>query len=81
MSILTLNDENIATTINNQYIKMEQLAIAGKYDLAIEARDTIERYYNYFLMNHPEPFSPTLLDSNRISCPDSLSREFSYRNH
>jgi hypothetical protein len=41
MSILTLNDENIATTINNQYIKMEQLAIAGKYDLAIEARDTI----------------------------------------
>jgi hypothetical protein len=76
MSFFKLSDENIAATINNQYTKMKHFANLGRYDLALQAKENIKNYYNFFLMNHPEPFNLILPDSSRISCSDLLSREF-----
>lgn len=79
MSYCKLTDENIASHIDFQYVRMKHFEREQLFMEALNAKRVIKSFINHYLRNHPEPFSPTLLGSNKISYPDSLSREFSYR--
>lgn len=80
MSSYKISDEYIAKQIDFQHIRMKHFEKEEMFMEALNARKVIYSFINQYLKNHPEPFNPTLLNSSKIACPNSLSREFSYRN-